>query len=98
MAAGHLQEVMHRRLERTDALGTLAHGCELASVVGSTLPADVTTTGVVQHLRGLVQPAKGGTDRRPLVSGAGYAVGDQVADAPKFAREPLFSATPSREA
>jgi hypothetical protein len=49
-------------------------------------------------MRCLVQPAKGGTDRRPLVGARGSALSDQVTDSPELAGEPLFSATPSREA
>ena len=97
IARCHLEEVAHRRLERTHALGALAHGCEQASV-GSPQPADVTLRRVVQEMRGLVQPAKGGPDRWPLVGGGGCAVSDQVAHSPEVAREPLFSATRSREA
>ena len=97
IAGCHLQEVAHRRLERADALGATAHGREQASV-GSTQQADLTLTRVVQNMRCLVQPAKGGTDRRPLVGARGSALSDQVTHSPELAGEPLFSATPSREA
>ena len=98
IAGCHLQEVAHRRLERTDALGALAHVREQASV-GSPQQADVTLSRVVQEVRCLVQPAKGGPDRRPLVGGGGgEAMRDQGADSPEFVGEPPFSATRSKEA
>ncbi len=97
IAACHLQEVAHCRLERTDALGALAHVPEQASV-GPPQQADVTLRRVVQDLCCLVQPAKGGADGWPLWSCGGYPLSDQVAHSSEVAGEPPFSATRSREA
>src|SRR5919205_2678058 len=46
VAGGHLQEVAHRRLERTYALGALAHGRQQASI-GSAQRADAALGRVV---------------------------------------------------
>ena len=70
VAARHLQEVAHRRLERTDGLGALAYLREEASVRPPD-QQDVSFRRVVQPMCSLVQPTEGHADRRPQCGGGG---------------------------